>query len=100
MQLTILLIASLLSWAAYDTNLFSRRRDSYSLTAIEVSLEELNHEQEQQQEKVLRQRRDVIPKWRRDIRKPMASRCNYFSTKPRDARFSDQRKIRRMFNNL
>ena len=99
MQIAILLITSFLSWAAYDTNLFRRRRDAYGLAAIEVSQEELKHEQEQQQQKVLRQNRDVIPTRFRDIRKPVALRCNYFSTKPRDVRFSDQRKIRRMFNN-
>ncbi len=100
MRTTVLLLFSFLSWAAYDTNLFRKRRDSYSVTAIEISLDELSFEQEQQQKKILRRNQDIIPAWHRGQRKPEVSRCNYFSTKPRDVRFSNQRKIRRMFNNM
>lgn len=99
MRAKILLFTSVLSWAIYDTNLFRRRSDPIANPAIEVSLDELSGEHEQQK-KIQRHKANVIPQWHRDQRKPVASRCNYFSTKPRDVRFSNQRKIRRMFNNI
>ena len=98
MRTLFLLIPSFLSWAAYDTNLFRKRQDSYALTAIEISLDELSQEQKLKRRQLLRQNKDVIPKWVRDQKKPEISKCNYFSTRPRDVRFSNQRKIRRMSN--
>lgn len=95
MHISILLFSTLLSWAAYDLNLF-RRRGAVVSAAIEISYGE---SETLRQKKVHRHRLDVIPPWQRGRKKVFVSRCNYFSTKPRDVRFSDQRKIRRMFNN-
>jgi len=99
MRISLFLITSFLSWAAYDTNLFRKRQDSIAIVTIEISLDELNEEHRQQQ-KVHRRNLDVIPDSYRNQRRPVTSRCNYFSTKPRNVRFSNQRKIRRMFNNM
>lgn len=98
MRTIILIFAALFAWAIYEPNLSRRRTSSIATTAIELSLAELS-EKSQQQKKVQRRNSDVIPTWHRGKKKPVISRCNYFSTKPRDVRFSDHRKIRRMFNN-
>lgn len=97
MRFIVIFISSLLSWSAYDVNLFRRRNDSLYLKTAELSLEVT--ERQLQRRKIKRDRLDMIPKKYRDVRKPFKQRCNYFSTKPRDVRFSDQMKIRRMFNN-
>lgn len=98
MQIAIILISTLLSWTAFDPNLFRRRNHSFTW----VAGFSLTHEEEglQQKKKIQKQNRlDVIPPKYRQIKKPFRGKCNYFSTKPRDVRFSDQMKIRRMFNN-
>ena len=97
MRITLLLTAALVSWAIYDVYLFRRSRSSFAVTSTEIS----NYEPEllRQQKKILRNRFDVIPLKHRG-RKKYKPKCNYFNTKPRDVRFSNQRKIRRMFNNL
>ena len=97
MKISILFVSLFLTWTAYDQNIFRRPREQFQLTAIE----EFFSESEVQQKKQLRRHRlDVIPARYRNLRPPEKQRVNYFSTKPRDVRFSNQRKIRRMFNNL
>jgi hypothetical protein len=98
MRIRIILITTFLTWTAVDLQLLKRRRLFRDSSQIELSLEQSDRENEQEK-KSERHRLDVIPVWQRGRRKPLQSRCNYFSTKPRDHRFSDQRKIRRMFNN-
>lgn len=98
MRISTLLISTFLTWAAYDTNLFRRRRDYVAANALETLPADEENEKILQQKKI-QNRLDVIPKHHRH-RQITRSRCNYFSTKPRDVRFSDQQKIRRMFNNM
>jgi hypothetical protein len=98
MRLALLVLSTFLSWPAYDLNLFRRRRDSLTATATEIS--ENEGQEFRQRKQIKRHHLDVIPRRYREQKKPVPLRCNYFSTKPRDVRFSDQRKIRRMFNSM
>lgn len=98
MRISNIIISIFLTWVAYDSNLFRRRR-SYAATNI-VSILPADEENEKVlHKKKIQHRLDVIPK-RHRLRQKRRERCNYFSTKPRDVRFSDQMKIRRMFNNM
>ena len=99
MKITLLLISTILSWTAFDHNLFRKRR-SLSSHSLQQIWNDPELEQLQQKKRVLVRRLDVIPKSFRDYRKPSRSKCNYFSTKPRDVRYSDQMKIRRRINNI
>jgi hypothetical protein len=92
MRISIILV--FLCWVAYDQRLFARRR-SYFSSGPEISLYEAERKRERRE--ILRNH--VIPKWHRGGHS-YRSRLNYFSTKPRDVRFSDQRKLRRMFSNI
>ena len=99
MKIVIILISTFLPWAAIDLNLLRRRGDSYASDATEISLE-LGGDELHQKKKVQQHRLNVIPPWHRGLKRPVRSRCNYFSTKSRDPRDSDQRKIRRRINNV
>lgn len=96
MKIMTIFVSLFLSWAAYDQNLFRRRRESFSHGSIEFVLSESELEEKKQ----VQQHLSVIPPWHRSLPKRVRLRVNYFSTKPRDVRFSNQRKIRRMFNNM
>ncbi len=98
MRTVLFTTMALLTWAIYDPNLFRRRSASTGPTSIELTLSDLA-EEGQRQKKIIRRNAEVIPWWHRNKKSPVVSRCNYFQTNPRDVRFSNQRKIRRMFNN-
>jgi hypothetical protein len=98
MKILIFLIITFLPWAAFDTNLFRRRRDSFD-TESGISLD-LGSDFFQQKKKVRQLVLNVIPLKHRSLRKAVSTKCNYFSTKSRDPRNSNQRKIRRKFNNM
>lgn len=98
MKIIFLFISIFLSWVAFDPGLFRRRYNSYNIAVVEFTLTEVD--EVQQQKKVQQKRLDVIPLRYRNRKKPERMKVNYFSTKPRDVRFSNQRKIRRMFNNM
>lgn len=99
MKIPFLIISTFLSLSAFDPQLFRRRHEGAQLSAIEFSQLEGENEQLTERESQ-RHRLDVIPPKLRNIRKPVRSKCNYFSTKPRDVRYSDQQKIRRRINNM
>lgn len=99
MRIKTILISTFLTWTAFDLNLFRRRGQSYAFSTIEISLAQ-DGDELREAEEIERHRWDVIPPWLRGARPRVKSRCNYFSTKPRDVRYSDQRKIRRRINNL
>lgn len=93
-----ILIVILFSWVAYDRNLFRRRESIFSNELYSYSIApEPEHENERKNQQ---DRRNVVPDWFPTTNSRLRSKCNYFSTKPRDVRFSNQRKIRRMFNNM
>jgi len=98
MKISILFISTLFSWAIFDPSLFRRRSNSYNIVALEFSLNEVD--EVQQKKKVQKEHSDPIPLHYRKRKKPERSKLNYFSSKPRDVRFSNQKKIRRMFNNM
>ena len=91
-----ILLSTFLTWAAFETGLFRRRKDSYDASAIELALAP---EEEKRQQKKLRVS-NVIPHWIRKRRPKFRHKLNYFSTKSRDVRDSDQQKIRRKINNM
>jgi hypothetical protein len=99
MKIMTLLISTFLTWAAFDSNVFRRRKDSYALSETEISFS-LGTDTLRQKEKIHRDRLDVIPAWHRGAIKPVRTKCNYFLTKSRDLRDSDQKKIRRRFDNM
>lgn len=94
-----LIISTFLSWAAFDLNLFRRRGDLHVYSEDEISLD-LGADALHQKKRIKQHRLNVIPIRYRGIRRPVRSKCNYFSTKSRDVRDSDQMKIRRKFNNM
>lgn len=97
MKFSIILVSTFLSWAAYDHNLFRRKNDSYVFSEDEiVSLEKVG---QKKRALLKREHLSVIPAWHKARKKPTRLKCNYFSTSSRDVRNSDQRKIRRRFNN-
>ena len=99
MKISFLILSTFLSFAVFDPQLFRRRWDGSHLSVIELSQSEGENELLAEQESQ-RHRLDVIPTGFRKIPPPVRSRCNYFSSKPRDMRYSDQRKIRRRINNM
>jgi hypothetical protein len=99
MQIQPILVAIFLNWVAFDLNLFRRREGIFSTETTSMTLS-LEAEELKQKEQLQHHRMDVVPPHMRGLRKPVQCSCNYFSTKPRDVRFSNQRKIRRMFNNM
>lgn len=99
MKIKSILISTLLTWTAYDQNLFRRRTGFYNTTAVAVSLDH-GADELRQREKVQHRHLSVIPPWLRGSRPRVRLKCNYFRTDSRDARYSDQRKIRRRINNL
>jgi hypothetical protein len=99
MKVSTILVSTFLTWSAYDSNLFRRRRDSFTSNQTSISLT-AEDEELREAKAVQRHRLDVIPARYRRVRTPVRLKCNYFSTKSRDVRDSDQKKIRRRFNNL
>jgi len=97
MKIHSILISTLLTWAAFDQNLFRRR--TYASTMVAISFDH-GADELREQERVRQRRLDVIPPWLRGSRPRLRMKCNYFSTNARDARYSDQRKIRRRIINL
>jgi hypothetical protein len=96
--MTKILISLFLTWVAFDADLFRRRRDGHASNSIDVSLDQGSDEL-RQTKKIRALHRSVIPTHLRIAKKQYRSKLNYFSTKSRNGRDSDQRKIRRKFNN-
>jgi hypothetical protein len=99
MKILIIILSPLLTWTAFDRNLFRRRHEVSNLGIIEISAE-LNLSELQQKKKIQKRLSTIIPKSYRLTKKPVRSKCSYVSVKSKDARDSDQRKIRRRFNNM
>lgn len=99
MRLPTIIVSIFLSLVAFDLNLTRRRRIGFASSEIGISLE-LGSEFKQDQKRFKKHKFDPTPFIDRKFKRPVRSKCNYFSTKPRDHRYSDQRKIRRMFSNL
>ena len=99
MKILILFTSTFLTWAAFDRNLFRRRADSYATNASEISFE-LGADELRQKKKIQQKYLNVIPARYRKRPARLRMKCNYFGSKSRDSRDSDQRKIRRRFNNM
>ena len=99
MKITVIFISTFLTWVAFDHNLYRRRRETYSLDAVELSLSEAG-ETTTQKKRVRQQRLPVIPPHLRKREVRLYSKVNHKSTKSRDRRDSNQRSIRRKFNNM
>ena len=99
MKITVIFISTFLTWVAFDHNLYRRRRETYSLDAVELSLSEAG-ETTTQKKRVRQQRLAVIPPHLRKRAVRLYSKTNHKSAKSRDRRDSNQRSIRRKFNNM
>ncbi len=97
MRLIRIFVSLFLCWVAYDLNLFRfQRREFWYSSGAAVSLTHFEGEFEEERE-VKRHERGVIPESFKGLklRDYVHERCNYFSVRARDARYSDQCKIRR-----
>lgn len=99
MKITVIFISTFLAWVAFDHNLYRRRRESYSLDGVGLSISE-GQATASQKKRVVQQRLDVIPPHLRKRSVKLRTKCNYRGTKSRDNRDSNQRSIRRKFNNM
>lgn len=99
MKITFIFISTFLTWVAFDHNLYRRRRETYSLDSVELSISEGEATAPQKKKMVLK-RLDVIPPHLRKRAVKLRTKCSYRSTKSRDSRDSNQRSIRRKFNNM
>lgn len=99
MKNLIIVLSTFLSWSAFDLQLFRRRRDSLEGKVIEFSLTEEMKETELKK-KSIRHRLEVIPPRFRKRKVKLKAKCNYTGTKSKDVRDSNQRMIRRKFNNM
>lgn len=97
MKITVLFISTFLSWVAFDHNTFRRRRNLSSEVTISIA-EDINNSQ--QETKIKKQRFETIPERFRQRPVKLKSKCNYKGTQSRDRRSSNQRAIRRRFNNM
>ena len=95
MRIMIFFTALLLPWTAYDLNLFQRRRDRYALSYA-------THDTLQEQKAVKKFiKLSPVPSWLQGQKKVVVRmKVNHFSSKSRDLRDSNQRMIRRKFNNM
>ena len=102
MRIATLLVSLFLTSAAYDLNLF-RGGGGVASVASELEIGLSGATDELRQKKKIRQqqpRHAVIPPWMRGRRSPVPRRVKYVSVKSRDVRDSNQRLIRRKFNNM
>lgn len=99
MRKIVLFISTLLTWVAFDYNLHRRRRSLIADDVIEITLFE-EESQFQQQKKIQRHHLDVIPARLRHRKVRLYSKCSYKGTRSRDQRDSNQKAIRRKFNNM
>ena len=99
MKTAIIFISTFLTWVAFDQNLYRRRRETYSISAIELSITEAG-ETVTQKKRMQQQRLNVIPPHLRKRQVKQYSKCNHKSVKSMDRRDSNQRSIRRKFNNM
>ena len=97
MQIISVLISLLLPWAAVDLSLLRRRK---SLFSDETTISFSQEEELWQRKRAQRLRSNVIPIELRRARPRVRSKCSYLSIKSKDVRDSNQRKIRRRFNNM
>ncbi len=96
MRITLYLTTLLLNWIAYDLNLFRGKRDAYA--SLNYATYDSLKEQKQVKKLI---KLNVIPPWLRAMKRPrVRMKVNHFSGKSRDVRDSNQRKIRRKFNNM
>lgn len=98
MKSSILFISIFLSLDAYDLNLFRRPRSAQRWAGVSVSLDQVA-DPIRHRKRSIHHKPNVVPPWLRGKRQILRTKCKYLSVKSRDARDSDQRKIRRRFNN-
>lgn len=96
MKISVILTSVFLSWVAFDHNLHRRYDSSHGETASLYD-EELK---KQKIRKLQRKNADVIPVKFRRRKVKLRAKCSYKSVKSKDHRDSDQRKLRRKFNNM
>ncbi len=73
----ILFISLFLTLAAYDRNLFLRRRETHLYNQAEFSIE-VGRNSFCQKKKIQQQQLNVIPPKYRKLKKPVRKKCNYF----------------------
>lgn len=99
MRITIYLTTLFLPWLAYDQNLFrhGRHRSAFYYSYATNT----DQEKKQREQKEIKQHHgSVIPPWLKKPKPKLRMKCNHFSVKSRDVRDSNQRMIRRRFNNM
>ncbi len=99
MKISKVIIVTLFAWVAYDSNLFRSRGVRFALSSTSISMEDAIEALREVKE-VKRHKREVIPPCCRPGEPKLKMKVNHFSSKTKDPRYSDQRKIRRRFNNL
>jgi hypothetical protein len=98
MKISKILTAVFLSWTAIDLDLY--REGARKSTRATEELLILGEDVVRKKKRVLcRRRTNAIPPWLRRAKLVLHSRVNHSSGRSRDPRDSDQRKIRRKFNN-
>lgn len=100
MKISTIFIATFLAWVAYDTNLFRRRGERYSSVGVSLDMAESLAETKREVRRERLQKPNVIPSWYKLESPKMRMKVNHFCSKSKDPRHSNQKKIRRMFNNL
>lgn len=96
MKIPAILFSIFLPWVAYDTNLFRRRDGFHASSDVELVLTD----KEVRLRKAVQQFRfNVIPFHLRKPKLRVRSKASYYRVKSFDPRDSNQRKIRRKFNN-
>lgn len=99
MKISTVLVATFLTWVTFDRNLFRRRGERYASPSTSLSFE--TETEARREIKEFKQcHREVIPPWFNPGKQKLKSKVNHFCAKSKDPRFSNQRKIRRMFNNM
>jgi uncharacterized protein YktA (UPF0223 family) len=96
MKISVIFTSFFLSWVAFDPNI---HRSSVATFSREAALYD-EETKKQKLRKIYKRNRDVIPPKFRKRKVKLRSRCSYSGTKSKDHRDSDQRKIRRRFNNM
>ena len=99
MTILKILVLIFLPWTAYDLDLFRRQTKGHVLRFTDLSFVE-NPDEFRLKKQIQKLHSNVVPLRLRAGKSPARSKCSYYSIKSRDIRDSNQRKIRRKFNNM